>query len=89
MLEKARQERQARIEGEIGLLSYERFRLSREIAERQQRIAEIDRLLAEHEGALRENERERVDIATQAAIDQAVTENTAIKKDKPQNGGGT
>jgi len=64
MLEQERQKRQSQYEVQIGVLAYERLRY-------QKRIEEIDLELAELEGALRESERIRADISTQAAIDAA------------------
>ena len=77
MLEEVRQKRQNRLEAEIGALAYEHYRLSREIDARQKRLAEIDRLIAEREGALRESEQTRKDIATHAAILEAQAEAAA------------
>ena len=67
MLEQERQKRQARIESQIGTLSYERLR-------HQKRIDAIDLELAALEGALAESERVRVDLTTEAAIKAAKTE---------------
>ena len=69
--EESRQKRQSRIESEIGLLCYERFRLCLQIDTAQSRLEEIDRLVAGHESALQESEATRRDLATQAAIDAA------------------
>jgi len=71
MLEENRQARQASAEAKIGILSYERFRLCREIDRQQRRITEIDALLENLEGILRENEHMRLDLSTQVSIDQA------------------
>jgi hypothetical protein len=75
MLEEERQKRQGRTESQIGVLAYERYQLACEIDACQKRIAEIDRLLAEKAGALRENEAVRRDIATEAAIAAATKDN--------------
>ena len=69
MLEQERQKRQSQYEHQIGVLAYERLRY-------QKRIEEIDLELAELEGALRESERIRADISTQAAIIDAAKEVT-------------
>ena len=86
MLEEARQKRQNRLEAEIGTLAYEHYRLSREIDARQKRLAEVDRLIAEREGALRESEQARKDIATEAAILEAQAEATAEPKEAEDHG---
>lgn len=74
MLEEERLKRQAGLEARIGRMCYERVRLDREIEECNARKAQIDLELAECEGALRENERARIDIQTEAAIDAAKKE---------------
>ena len=77
MLEEVRQKRQNRLEAETGALAYERYHLGQQIEAHQKRIAEIDRLIAEREGALRESEQTRKDIATDAAILAAQAEAAA------------
>lgn len=75
MLEEERLKRQVAAEMRAGKLAYERLTLDRTIDQCTTRKAEIDLELAECEGALRESERERIDICTQAAIDAAQKEN--------------
>ena len=72
MLEDIRAKRQAATEFEMGALAYERFRLCREIAQREDRIAEIDALIATSEGKLTESERLRSDIQTATVVDEAM-----------------
>ena len=71
MLEESRAKRQAAIEIQMGDLSYERFRLGREIAAQEARIIEIDDALAALEGALKESESVRKDIDTSTVIEEA------------------
>jgi len=67
MLEQERLKRQAGYKVRIGVLAYERMHC-------QKRIDEIDIELAELEGAMRESERVRIDIQTEAAIEAAKKE---------------
>ena len=87
MLEEVRYKRQARLEAEIGTLAYEHYRLSREIDARQKRLVEVDRLIAEREGALRESEQTRKDIATDAAILAAQAEAAAKEPKEAEDHG--
>ena len=87
MIEEARQKRQNRLEAEIGALAYEHYRLSREIDARQKRQLEIDRLIAEKEGALRESEQARRDIATQALIAEAQAQAAAKEPKEAEDHG--
>ena len=81
MLEPERLKRQSRIEAEAGALAYERYQLGRQIEACQKRIADIDRTLAEREGALKESEQTRRDIESQAAIEKAKAEKTNTEVD--------
>lgn len=72
--------RRVKYSGEIGQLAYERYVLCKQIEDAEERIAVIDRMIADDEVALRENDAARRNFNTYLAIKEGAVTLDQIKK---------
>lgn len=75
MLEESNTQRRARLDEELKMACYRRFKLEKE-------IEDIDRAILQLEGAINENESTKRDLATEAAISNA--KDSGLKENKEE-----